>query len=320
MTGDGKGPLQQAEASDNSQVTQVAGDYEEHHHRYVRGWEYLRGIRVDDAEMDLVETAFFDPPGPNGTGQVEAASDRLTRPYNRTQILVICAEAGAGRRTAALRMLRHAGVPMERILWLVLDWDQPRTEQIPHTEKHGFVLDLTGYRTLPEDFYTGLTDYQKDAESNSALLIILAEPSTWTPGTLTAAPVISLSRPPARQVATAHLRRLAPAREDWLDSAPPGHPAGSCRPGSRCRPPRPAHRPGQGERQSRRQGGVHRLARPLGELVREVLPGRGPVRTSSPPGRSPPGKGPGPSGTRGSRPALLRSRRPAPARRRAGRP
>ncbi|MFB6755727.1 hypothetical protein ACFCX6_32975 [Streptomyces sp. NPDC056353] len=218
--GSGKVSLQRANASGNSQVTQVAGDYEEHHHRYVRGWEYLRGVRMADAEMDLVDNAFVDPPGPDGTGQVAAAARTLTRSYDRNQILVICAEAGAGRRTAALRALRHAGVPKEQILWLVLDWDQPRTEQIPHTEKHGFVLDLTGYRTLTEDFYTGLADYQKDAESDSAFLIILAEPSTWTPGTLTAAPVVSLIRPPAQQVAAAHLRHLAASREHWLDSAP----------------------------------------------------------------------------------------------------
>ncbi|WP_283960451.1 hypothetical protein [Streptomyces ardesiacus] len=35
--GSGKVSLQRANASGNSQVTQVAGDYEEHHHRYVRG-------------------------------------------------------------------------------------------------------------------------------------------------------------------------------------------------------------------------------------------------------------------------------------------
>ncbi|MFC8878616.1 hypothetical protein [Streptomyces ardesiacus] len=64
--GSGKVSLQRANASGNSQVTQVAGDYEEHHHRYVRGWEYLRGIRVADAEMDLVDNAFVDPPGPDG--------------------------------------------------------------------------------------------------------------------------------------------------------------------------------------------------------------------------------------------------------------
>ncbi|WP_318218765.1 hypothetical protein [Streptomyces sp. SCL15-6] len=218
--GYGNVPLQQAEASGNSQVTQVAGDYEEHHHRYVRGWEYLRGARVDDAEMDLVDNAFVDPPGPNGTGQVAAAASRLTRPYDRNQILVICAEAGAGRRTAALRVLRNAKVPRDKILWLLLDWDQPRTEQIPYTENHGFVLDLTGYRTLTEDFYTGLADYQKDAEANSAFLVILADPGAWNPGTLTAAPSVPLVRPPAPQVAKAHLAYLSAGREDWLNSPP----------------------------------------------------------------------------------------------------
>jgi hypothetical protein len=218
--GTGKVPLQQAEASGHAHVTQVAGDYEKHVHRYVRGWEYLRGVRVDDAEMDLVEHAFVDSPGPSGSMQTKGAAERLARPYGRSRILVVCAEAGTGRRTAALRVLRDAGVPRDRILWLVLDWDRPRTEQIPHTEKHGFVLDLTGYRTLPEDFYTGLADYQKEAEADSAFLIILADPSAWRPGTLTAVPIVPVVRPLAPQVVEAHLRYLAPGRTDWLNSDP----------------------------------------------------------------------------------------------------
>ncbi|MFD6279483.1 hypothetical protein ACFWFI_28540 [Streptomyces sp. NPDC060209] len=211
---------QQAEASGNAQVTQVAGDYAEHIHRYVRGWENLRGVHISDAEMDLVEHAFVDSPGPNGSGQAKDGADRLTRAYGRSPVLVVCAEAGAGRRTSALRVLRDAGVPRKRILWLLLDWDRPRTEQIPFTEGHGFVLDLTGYRTLAEDFYTGLTDYQKEAEAHSAFLIILADPSAWRPGTLTAVPALPVVRPPAPQVAEAHLQYLAPGRAHWLNSAP----------------------------------------------------------------------------------------------------
>ncbi|MEV8597613.1 hypothetical protein [Streptomyces sp. NPDC052012] len=214
-------PVQQVEASGHAHVTQVAGDYEEHHHRYVRGWEYLRGVGVDDAEMDLVEQAFVDCPGSTGTGQVKHAVSMLTRPYGRSHTLVLCGETGTGRRTAALRVLRDAGVPREHILWLVLDWDQPRTEQLPHFKGHGFVLDLTtDRRILPEDFYTGLADYQKKAETDAAFLIILADPNTWRPGALATVPTVHMVRPPAPQVAEAHLRHFAASRLDWLTSDP----------------------------------------------------------------------------------------------------
>ncbi|MGW4759413.1 hypothetical protein [Streptomyces chartreusis] len=221
-TADGAGtaPAQSAEASDNARVTQVGGDYEEHHHRYVRGWQYLRSTRVDGAEMDLAEHAFVDPVGPGGTRQSAQAISKLTRPYGRSHVLVLCGETGTGRRTAALHVLRGAEVPAERIRWLSLDWDQPRTEQIPSTKGHGFILDLTGGQELNEDFYTGLADYQKEAEAAEAFLIILASTGSWNPGSAATVPVVQLIRPPATQIAEAHLRRRAASRVGWLTSPP----------------------------------------------------------------------------------------------------
>ncbi|WP_129837911.1 hypothetical protein [Streptomyces sp. RFCAC02] len=220
MTGTGVVPHQQAEASGHARLTQVAGDYEEHHHQYVRGWEYLRGIGVDAHELDLVERAFVDPQGSQATGQVERAASLLRGPRARSNSLVLCGEAGTGRRTAALRVLREADVPRERIRWLVLDWDRPRTEQLPHTQGYGFVLDLTGFRALPEDFYAGLADYQKAAEVSESFLIILTDPGSWKPGPLTTTPAVHMIRPPSREVARAHLHHLSADRIDWLNRAP----------------------------------------------------------------------------------------------------
>ncbi|MGW7359971.1 hypothetical protein ACWGI0_25905 [Streptomyces sp. NPDC054802] len=211
-------PIQQADASGNAHVTQVGRDYVVH--RYVRGREYLSGISVDDHEMDLVENAFVDVPSPNGPGQVVHAVSKLKRAPGPSHALVLLGERGAGRRTAALRVLRDAGVPRERIRWLVLDEEQPRTEQIPHTEGHGFVLDLTSCSALPEHFYTGLADYQKEAEAAEAFLIILATPGAWEPGTFAAVPTVRLARPPAREITEAHVRHLAGDRLDWLTGAP----------------------------------------------------------------------------------------------------
>ncbi|MGC5040028.1 hypothetical protein ACPXCS_32270 [Streptomyces sp. DT190] len=213
-------PVQQAEASGRARVTQVGRDYEEHHHRYVRGWEYLRGVGMADREMDLVENAFVDALGSNGSGQVAHAVSMLNRPHGRRHVLVLLGETGTGRRAAALRVLHSVGVPRERIRWLVLDWDRPRTEQLPHTKGHGFVLDLTACRGLDEDFYTGLADYQQEAEAAEAFLVILATPEGWNPGTLATVPSVRMIRPPATEIAKAHLRHLAADRVDWLSSAP----------------------------------------------------------------------------------------------------
>ncbi|MEU4097909.1 hypothetical protein [Streptomyces sp. NPDC026673] len=201
-------------------MTQVGGNYEEHHHRYVRGWQYLRGTGLDDHEMDLAEHAFVDVQGTAGSSQVGHAIDLMSRSHGRRPALVLLGGPGTGRRAAALRILCKAGVPRERIRWLLLDWDQPRIEQVPHTKGYGFVLDLTSYPELPEDFYTGLTGYQKEAESTEAFLIILATPENWGPRTLATVPTVSMSRPPARKVAETHLLHLAPHRADWLTTDP----------------------------------------------------------------------------------------------------
>ncbi|MEW1926769.1 hypothetical protein [Streptomyces sp. NPDC088360] len=214
------GPVQNAEATGRARVTQVGGDYEENHYRYVRGWEYLRGVRVDDHEVNLVENAFVDTPGLNGSGQVENAVRLLNPLHGQSHVLVLIGEPGTGRRTAALRVLRDVGVPRDRIRWLVLDWERARTEQIPHTKRHGFVLDLTNSPAAPEDFYTGLADYQKEAEAADAYLIILATAGAWAPGAVATVPTVRLARPSAKKIAEAHLRHLAANRLDWLTSAP----------------------------------------------------------------------------------------------------
>ncbi|MFH8470634.1 hypothetical protein [Streptomyces sp. NPDC017991] len=210
------GHLQSAEASGHARVTQVGRDYTEHHHRYVRGWQYLRGSRVDAAEMELAEHAFVDAVGPSGNKQAAQTISALTRPFRRSPVVVLRGEAGVGRRTTALHVLRGAGVPAERIRWLSLDWDQPRTEQIPTAKGHGFILDLTRSQELDEDFYTGLADYQKAAEETEAFLIILTGSGNWNPGPMATVPVVTLVRPPAVQIAQAHLRRHAEDRVDWL--------------------------------------------------------------------------------------------------------
>ncbi|WP_233221398.1 hypothetical protein [Streptomyces carminius] len=201
-------------------MTQVGGNYAEHRHQYVRGWEHLHGVSVDEREMEIVQHAFVDTSVDGRPGRVAEAVGALRRFDQRRSVLVLLGEAGAGRRTAALRVLHGMGVPRERIRWLVPDWEQPRIEQIPATEKHGFILDLTDHGSLPESFYSGLSGYQKEAGEKEAVLVILATPEAWDPGHLASIPHVRLVRPAAAEVARAHLRCLAPDRVDWLSGTP----------------------------------------------------------------------------------------------------
>ncbi|MGW7520408.1 hypothetical protein ACWGJ2_32985 [Streptomyces sp. NPDC054796] len=212
--------IQRGKATGKARLTQIAGDYEEHNHQYVRGWEYLRGSTVDGNEMELVKHAFVDPPGPGGSGQTAHALRLLTRHHAPARLLALCGETGTGLRAIAIHLLHKAGVPDQKIRCLALDWDRPRTEQIPHTPGHGFVLDLRRYRTLPEDFYTGLASLHKAAEAAEAILIILADPGGWNPGTLATVPTVQMVRAHAQQIAETHLRHLAAHRVDWLSGDP----------------------------------------------------------------------------------------------------
>lgn len=209
---------QEAEASENAVVTQVAGDYEEHHHRYVRGWEYLGSVGIDADEARLVERAYVHAEGATASGerQVTRAVRLLKRPVGQHNVIVLTGPVDTGRRTTALRVLRDVGVDPENIHSLVLDWDRPRAEQLPATPQHGFVLDLSGYTSLPADFYQGLSGYQKEALGAGTYLVILAVPATWRPGTLASIPRIEHMAPPALDVARSHLKELNPERLPWL--------------------------------------------------------------------------------------------------------
>ncbi|MGW8376915.1 hypothetical protein [Streptomyces sp. ODS28] len=211
---------QKASASGNASITQVSGDYERHEHRYVRGWEYLGGVGVDEREWDLAAHAFVDVTDSSGSRVVERAVRQMRARPGHGGVLVLIGEASTGRRAAALRLLHELDVPRERVRWLVPDWEQPLTERVPHTDGHGFILDLNDSTTLPETFYTGLSDYRRVAESSGTYLVMLVSPGRWKPEGLVTVPEVTLRRPQAPEIATTHLRHLAPAREEWLTQPP----------------------------------------------------------------------------------------------------
>ncbi|WP_371616332.1 hypothetical protein [Streptomyces sp. NBC_00454] len=215
--GSGEGVHQEAEASENARVTQVAGDYEEHHHKYVREWQYLKAVGIDADEIALVESEYVHAaPASGQEGPVARATRLLKRPAGQHSVVVLTGEAGSGRRTTALRVLRDVGVKGDNIRSLLLDWDRPRTEQIPSTPDHGFILDLSGYSILPADFYQGLSSYQKDSAARGTYLVILTTAEAWRPGTRASVPRVDQVQPSAIEVARAHLRYVKSDRLEWL--------------------------------------------------------------------------------------------------------
>lgn len=210
-----------AEASEHAAVTQIAGDYEEHHHRYVRGWEYLKAPIIDPKEVILIQKAYV--PEETTSAMQESLARRAARlfedSYSKESILVLVGDVGSGRRTTAVRILLNAAIPPQNIHSLTLDWDRPRAEQIPPTPNHGFILDLSNYKSLPEDFYQGLADYHRQAIADGTYLIILATPNTWNPSGLLHVPRLDHVSPLGIKVAHARLEQWSPDRVTWLEDS-----------------------------------------------------------------------------------------------------
>ncbi|BBB01404.1 hypothetical protein RVR_8815 [Actinacidiphila reveromycinica] len=108
---------QEAHASGNSIVKQVAGNHEEHHRRYVRGWEYLSVVEFDQDEVRLVASDYAqgEPTTPAGEAHVARAIRLLNRSMAQHDILVLTGPTDTGRRTTALRVLHEVGVPADEL-------------------------------------------------------------------------------------------------------------------------------------------------------------------------------------------------------------
>lgn len=148
---------QEADASENAVVKQVAGDYEEHHHRYVREWQYLKSATVDADEVRLVDRAYVHAEGESASGERQVARGvrLLKQTTDRHSVIVLTGPDGTGRRTTALRVLREAGVETKNLQSLVLDWDRPRTEHCRQRPSTASCLTCPATATCPTTSTTG---------------------------------------------------------------------------------------------------------------------------------------------------------------------
>ncbi|MFC1407589.1 MULTISPECIES: hypothetical protein [Streptacidiphilus] len=208
---------QTTRASGNAYVVQVAGDYEDRSVTVAR--LPLAAVPIDPAEIRLADLAYVGP-DPGHRDAVAGALAALQPSISRANIVVLLGDAGSGRRTAALRILTKLGLEPKRIHALEQDWDTPRVEQIPHLPGDGYILDLTAYQDLGDEFYTGLAGYQHAVLGQETFLVVLATAGTWHPNGRTRVPALAVPVPSAVAVATSHLRVLTDERVGWLNEHP----------------------------------------------------------------------------------------------------
>ncbi|MFH8931094.1 hypothetical protein ACH4D4_29010 [Streptomyces pristinaespiralis] len=124
-------------------------------------------------------------------------------------VVVLCAPAGSGRRTAAVRLLRGAAGPREPELFdLEPEWSKPGTQCLPVRSATGYVLDLSD---LPDEpparFGQDLVRHGAALRERGSSLIMLATPGDWQGAWAepTGDVTVRLESPSARRLVEAEL-------------------------------------------------------------------------------------------------------------------
>ncbi|WP_203664970.1 hypothetical protein [Actinocatenispora rupis] len=141
-------------------------------------------------------------------------------------LAVIAGEQGAGRRTSAIRAMKHHlsvnGSEPSELFYLAQDWDDdeiPDSEILPDPSPGcGYLLDAT-LRSLPAGHIHSLTAWAERLHSRGSCLLITIRRNDWVGDPNL---VVSAESPDAIQVARNHLafRHGSPDRADWLEPAP----------------------------------------------------------------------------------------------------
>jgi len=135
------------------------------------GEEPAKIIDVPQVDLKPCDERRFIPP----TGEWDRAAGVLDEQH----MVVLRGQAGSGRRTAALRLLRETHSP-EKLHYLIPDWQQPKiTQLIDLRPEHGYVLDMTDPAETPPkaDFGERLIAYIQESQSD---LVIITTPQTWS--------------------------------------------------------------------------------------------------------------------------------------------
>ncbi|MFC8822004.1 hypothetical protein [Streptomyces rochei] len=124
-------------------------------------------------------------------------------------VVVLCAPTGSGRRTAAVRLLRHTAGPQEPELFdLEPEWTKPGTQCLPVRSATGYLLDLSD---LPDEpparFGQDLVRHGAALRKQGSFLVVLATPGDWQGAWADAAGdvAVRLESPGARRLVEAEL-------------------------------------------------------------------------------------------------------------------
>jgi len=141
------------------------------HQTNVFGEEPARIIDVPQGDLRPCAEGRFTPP----TGEWDSAA----RALDEHHLVVLRGQAGSGRRTAALRLLSDVH-SLERLHYLIPDWQQPKITQIIDLKPgHGYVLDMTDPAEIPPkpDFGERLLAQVQASQSD---LVIITTPQAWS--------------------------------------------------------------------------------------------------------------------------------------------
>ncbi|WEH41959.1 hypothetical protein [Streptomyces sp. AM 2-1-1] len=160
-------------------------------------------ITDSDAAYKASQEDRFVPP--RNPGQWVAASELLEK-YG---IVVLCAAPGAGRRTAAVRLLRTATNPPSALFDLDPEWSKPSVRPLPEETATGYILDLSDLPEQPDDrLGTDLVGHGEGLRKKKSFIVILATPTDWYGhwAEPTLPFTVRLESPDARALVAAELR------------------------------------------------------------------------------------------------------------------
>ncbi|MFB7983528.1 hypothetical protein [Streptomyces vinaceus] len=214
-------PTQEAPADSPPSNT----EYHQYGDNNVQAYNYavhLNGDYVQDLPIDGRDSAyrasgdqrFVEPREPN---RLPDAAKIL----EEHGVVVLCAPAGSGRRTAAVRLLRRAAALGEPGLFdLEPEWAKPSTQCLPVRSATGFVLDLSD---LPDEpparFGQDLLRHGATLHKRGSFLVVLATPGDWQGAWVDATGdvTVRLESPSARSLVEAELDAHGHAdRVAWL--------------------------------------------------------------------------------------------------------
>ncbi|MEV7405646.1 hypothetical protein AB0N93_35305 [Streptomyces sp. NPDC091267] len=124
-------------------------------------------------------------------------------------LVVLCAPAGSGRRTVAVRLLRRAAaLKAPELFDLEPEWTKPGTQCLPVQSARGYVLDLTDLPDKPPvRFGQDLIGHGATLRAKGSFLVVLATPGDWqgTWAEATGHVTVRLEPPNARRLVEAEL-------------------------------------------------------------------------------------------------------------------